>query len=183
MTCEQTRRVGTHSVWVMAQVPPCEAVTMSKAIVFQRTVFSLGTFQCSPKTGWGSVGASACAVTSSKGVEGTDGSQVVTQGEAGMPPGSFGSLGWLGPTAVSGPQVQGVPTCPGATGQRDPLETGSGLTHRLNHSQPPTVPLGQPSCLCRGSTAGVPQCWAAWRLRVWRGCPHETSCLPGTRFV
>lgn len=49
-------------------------------------------------------------------------------GEAGVPPGSLGSLGRLGPTAHSGPQVQGVPTGPGAAGQRDPVETVVPLT-------------------------------------------------------
>ena len=28
-----------HSVWIMAQVPPCKAVIMSKAILFWRTAF------------------------------------------------------------------------------------------------------------------------------------------------
>lgn len=119
VTREQTRRIGTHSVWVMAQEPPFEAATMSKAILFRRTVFSLGTFQYSARTGWGFTWSFCMCCDILQGSRG-DRRQVVTQGEADVPPGSLGSLGWLGSTALSSPRVQGVPTGPGMAGQRDP---------------------------------------------------------------
>ena len=39
-----------HSVWIITQVPSCEAVIKSKAILFRRTTFLIETFQCSVKT-------------------------------------------------------------------------------------------------------------------------------------
>lgn len=138
-------------MWVMAQVPPCEAVTPSKAILFQRTVFSLGTFRCSARTGWGFSWSFRMCCDILQGSRGDKQQSGGPPGEAGVPPGSFGSLGRLGPTAHSGPQVQGVPTGPGAAGQRDPVET--------------VVPL-----------TGVPAT-VAWRTgRVGAGRPHD-SCI------
>lgn len=42
-----------HSVWITAELPPCRAVTMAKAILFwRRELVSLETFQCAGRTGF-----------------------------------------------------------------------------------------------------------------------------------
>ena len=52
MTHRQMHQVWTYSiVWLMAQVPFCEAVIISKAILFGGQPFSLETFKCSIRMG------------------------------------------------------------------------------------------------------------------------------------
>ena len=41
-----------HTVYRIAQVPPCQAVIMAKSILFGRTACLLRAFQCSVKTGF-----------------------------------------------------------------------------------------------------------------------------------
>lgn len=71
-----------HSVWIMAQVLPCEAVIISKAILFWRAAFVIRDVSvfCKDRLYWlpftvgwvNFIRASVCARMSSSSAEGTE---------------------------------------------------------------------------------------------------------------